>query len=154
MPRRDAVLRSLFFWHHRTSDAERSKAGIGFYVLTFGLLTARSLARRRALAALAMMASALTLACGASLMTAHWQERNEPAAVVTAMDVVVYKGPGPGYQRQFEQPLQPGVECVVHERRDRWWRIELADRNAGWIEASAAELVREEPLADRSIDLQ
>ena len=49
-----------------------------------------------------------------------------------------------GYQRQFEQPLQPGVECTVRERRGTWWNIELVDGNTGWIQAGDAELISEE----------
>ena len=57
------------------------------------------------------------------------------------MDVTVYKGPGTGYQRQFEEPLQPGVEFVLREQRGGWWNVELADGKGGWIEAAAAERV-------------
>lgn len=141
--RRDAVMRSLFFWHYRTSEAQRAVVGAGCYVLAFGFLSARSFVRRRWLTVLAAIAAAVSLAFAGSIVTGRWFERNEPAAVVTAMDVPVYKGPGPGYQKQFEQPLQPGVECVVKEQRDRWWRIELPDGNTGWVAAETIEQVSE-----------
>ena len=43
------------------------------------------------------------------------------------MDVAAYKGPGTGYQRKFEQPLQPGVEFTLRGRRGGWWNVELPD---------------------------
>jgi hypothetical protein len=55
---------------------------------------------------------------------------------------MVYKGPGREYQRQFTQPLQPGVEFTLRGWRGDWWRIELADGNSGWIERTRAELIR------------
>ncbi len=143
--RRQAVMRSLFFWHYRTSEAERAYAGVTSYVIAFGFLTAGALARRRWLAVAAAVSLAVALLAGGSVATGRWSQRNDPAAVITAMDVAVYKGPGPGYQRQFEQPLQPGVECVVQEQRDRWWRVELPDGNTGWIEAASAELIDTQP---------
>ena len=139
--RRSEFFKSVFFWHYQTALATRFQVGLVLYVAVWALLSARSVARRRWLTVCAVVAASLTGACGASVAAERWFERNAPEAVVTAMDVVVYKGPGTGYQRQFEQPLQPGVECTVRERRGTWWNIELADGNSGWIEANAAELV-------------
>jgi hypothetical protein len=143
--RQDVVLRGVFFWHYQTSSGERAYAAGGAYGLTFVLLIARAFVRRRSLLIVSAVSAAAAAVGGVSLLADRWTERNEPGAVITQMDVPVYKGPGPGYQRQFEQPLQPGVECVVLERRDRWWRVQLADGNRGWVEGAAAELVNEEP---------
>jgi hypothetical protein len=57
------------------------------------------------------------------------------------MDITVFKGPGTGYKRQFEQPLQAGVEFTLLELRAGWWNIKLADGKAGWVDASAGELI-------------
>ena len=141
--RRSDFVKSVFFWHYQTAIATRLQVGLGLYVAVWVLLSARSVAPRRWLTIWAVVAAISAGACGASVAAERWFERNAPEAVVTAMDVVVYKGPGAGYQRQFEQPLQPGVECTVRERRGTWWNIELADGNSGWIEASSAELITE-----------
>lgn len=142
--RRDAVLRSLFFWHYETSPSTRIRAALFLYVVAFFLLTVRSLISRSAVTWSAAVAGVLALSCGGSVMAEQWSQRNAGPAVVTTMDVVVYKGPGAGYQRQFEQPLQPGVECVIRERRGGWWRMELPDGKNGWIESSTVELVSPE----------
>lgn len=68
-------------------------------------------------------------------------DRHAAGGVITDMDVFVYKGPGAGYQRRFEQPLQPGVEFTLREGRRDWWNIDLADGNTGWIESASAELI-------------
>lgn len=137
--RGDELLRSLFFWHYQTSEAGRIRTGLSCYVLTFGLLIAAALARRRIFAGSALAVGMIAVLCGASVGLGRWSQRTAPPAVVTSMDVVVYRGPGTGYQRQFEQPLQPGVECVVRERRGGWWEIELPDGKSGWIDAGAVE---------------
>lgn len=139
--RRSTVLHSVFFWHFATTQAARLLAGLVAYGAFWTLLTLRVLLRRRWLTVAASVCLVLTLLLGGSVGMDAWRDRNAPAGVVTAMDVVVSKGPGPGYQRQFEQPLQPGVEFTLRERRADWWRIELPDGKSGWIEASAADLV-------------
>lgn len=139
--RSKAFLRSVFFWHYQTSMAERTWVAWVGYVAFWLLLAIRSLWPRRVLSILMTVAGALALVLAGSVAVTQGSQRNTPAGVVTALDVVVYKGPGSGYQRQFEQPLQPGVEFIVRERRGSWWRTELPDGQLGWIAASDAELV-------------
>jgi len=142
--RRSEFFKSVFFWHHQTAAATRFRVGLAMYIAVWVLLSARSLIRRRWITVAVVVSALVAGACGTSVAAERWSDRNAPEAVVTAMDVVVYKGPGTGYQRQFEQPLQPGVECTVRERRGTWWNIELVDGNAGWIQAGDAELISEE----------
>lgn len=142
--RRSEFFKSVFFWHHQTASATQFRVGLVMYVAVWVLLSARSLIRRRWITVAVVVCAIVAGACGTSVAAQRWSDRNAPEAVVTAMDVVVYKGPGTGYQRQFEQPLQPGVECTVRERRGTWWNIELVDGNAGWIQAGDAELISEE----------
>ncbi len=145
--RRSEFFKSVFFWHHQTSEATRFRVGLVMYIAVWVLLSARNLARRRWITVSTVVCAIVAGACGTSLAAQRWSDRNAPEAVVTAMDVVVYKGPGTGYQRQFEQPLQPGVECTVREQRGTWWNIELVDGNAGWIQSGDAELIIEESEA-------
>ena len=142
--RRSEFFKSVFFWHHQTAATTRFRVGLAMYIAVWVLLSARSLIRRRWITVAVVVSALVAGACGTSVAAERWSDRNAPEAVVTAMDVVVYKGPGTGYQRQFEQPLQPGVECTVRERRGTWWNIELVDGNAGWIQAGDAELISEE----------
>jgi len=139
--RGDQVLRSVFFWHYQTSEGGRASLGLIAYATAFALLLAGTLFVRRVCFNLAAVAGAIALACAASVAVGRWSDRTAPPAVITAMDVVVYKGPGASYQRQFEQPLQPGVECEVRQRRGNWWEIELPDGKTGWIESTNLETV-------------
>ena len=139
--RRSTVLRSVFSWHFATTQATRLLTALIFYAVFWVVLTLRVLFRRRWLTSTASICLVLTLLLGGSVGMDAWGNRNAPAGVIAAMDVIVSKGPGPGYKRQFEQPLQPGVEFTLRERRGDWWRIELPDGKSGWIEASTADLV-------------
>jgi len=135
------LLRSVFFWHHGISRAARIRAAIILYVGVWVLLTLRNFLRSPGLTRAAVAFGALSVILAASVAMDSWSDRHAPAGVVLAMDVEVRKGPSTGYQRQFEQPLQPGVEFTLRERRGNWWKIELADGQSGWIDAAHAELV-------------
>ncbi len=139
--RRSVFIRSLLFWHFQTSLGGRARVALVCYVAVWVLLTVRNFLPRRAITVAAIAGAVIVIAAAASAGVTHWTDRNAPSGVVTAMDVVVYKGPGTSYQRQFEQPLQPGVEFVRRQRRGDWWKIELADGKPGWIDAAQAELV-------------
>ncbi len=150
--RRSVLSRSVFFWHYETSLAGRTRAAFAAYIAFWALLILRSFAvnggprgrtqlPRRAISATAIACAVFAASVGVSVGATHWCDRHAPEGVVTAIDVVVSKGPGIGYQRQFEQPLQPGVEFTLRERRRGWFRVELADGKSGWIEASSAELI-------------
>ncbi len=139
--RRSAFSRSVFFWHYQTSVGGRTRTTLVLYVVFWGMLIVRNFVRRRSIAVSAIVCAVLAGASGISAGMSHWSDRNAPDGVVTAMDVVVYKGPGTGYQRQFEQPLQPGVEFTLRKRRGDWCSIELVDDKSGWINVTQAELV-------------
>lgn len=139
--RRSSLLRGLFFLHYETSMASRSRVALILYfavwpVLIMGHFVVRRPARVAAVIC-AAFALSLLLSVGISIRT----DRNTPAGVIIGTDVVVNKGPGASYERQFVQPLQSGVELVVREKRGGWWNIELPDGQTGWIESSHAQLV-------------
>lgn len=140
--RRSVFFRSVFFWHYQTSASARARAALMLYLLVWALLIIRSFLPRGAVTASAIACAILAGCATTSVAAAHWSDRNAPEGVVTAMDVMVYKGPGIEYQRQFEEPLQPGVEFTLRERRSDWWRVELADGKSGWIKVTQAELIR------------
>jgi len=139
--RRGTVLRNVFFWHYETTWTARIIACLIAYAAFWLLIMLRTFTKRRAITGAAVACLALTALLAGSVASDYGARRNAPAGVVTAMDVVVSKGPGSGYQRQFAQPLQPGVEFRVRERRGEWWRIELPDGKTGWIETSTGDLV-------------
>lgn len=140
--RRSAVLSGVFFWHFETSVRGRLLGALVLYITFWLVLIARNFVRTRVLTMTAIACAILCGGCAASVGVQRWSNRNAPDGVITAMDVTVYKGPGAGYQRQFEQPLQPGVEFNVREKTSGgWWKIELVDGKTGWIESSLGDLV-------------
>lgn len=139
--RRSAFLRSAFFWHYQTPVGGRTQVALLLYVAVWALLIVRNFIPRRPITVSGIVCAVLAGAAACSVGITRWSDRNAPDGVVTTMDVVVYKGPAPGYQRQFEEPLQPGVEFILRQRRGDWWRIELADGKSGWIDATQAELI-------------
>lgn len=139
--RRSALMRNVFFWHFDTSHGERCYSAVALYAAFWLLLTIRSFIPRRSIAVAALVTAVLTMAVGGSLAYDRWVTRYGPSGVVTGMDVAVYKGPGPSYQRQLVQPLQSGVEFTLRERRGEWWNITLVDGKTGWVDREATELV-------------
>jgi len=147
--RSSEFLKSVFFWHEQTTTSARTKAALALYAAFWLLITIRCWFARRWLMVTAVICGLLAAAAGASVAVDDWRDRNAPSGVLIAMDVPVYKGPGSGYQRQFEQPLQPGTEFTLRERRGQWWNIELPDGQTGWIESAAVELVVRPNEGDR-----
>lgn len=139
--RASAFLHSVFFWHYQTSTGSRIRFALVVYLGIWLLLVLRNFLRRRWVSGAALVCVLLTLSVGMSAGLTYWSERNAPQGVVLDMDVAVYKGPGSGYQRQFEQPLQPGTEFVLRQQRQGWWETELPDGKSGWIAAAQAELI-------------
>lgn len=136
-----ALLRSVFFLHYGTTTAARAKLALGAFAALWVLLTVRTFVARRWLVVTAIVCGLASASLFTSVQVDRWTDANTPPGVLLAPDVAVYKGPGEGYQRQFVQPLQAGVEFTLRERRGGWWRIELPDGQSGWIEAATAELV-------------
>lgn len=151
--RNSAVYRGLFFWHYQTSPSGRYVVALAGYVLFWILLAVRAMAPRTGLLVAAVLAAIMCLAAGGSLAVQRWQDRTAPDAVVIANDVAVYKGPGNTYQKQFEQPLQAGVEVSVREERGDWRRIELSDGLAGWVPQSTIELIPKPASAGSEVSL-
>lgn len=139
--RADALLRSAFFWHDTTSFGARVTTAMFANAALWTFAAVFALKRRRGWLYAAAVAVVVVIGAGGSAGVQAWQEQRQPPGVVLASDVAVFKGPGTGYERQFEQPLQAGVEFTRMQRRGDWWRIELPDGQTGWIPARSAELV-------------
>jgi len=139
--RRSSLLRGLFFLHYETSMAGRARVALILYLAVWLVLIVGNFVARRPTKVAAAVCAALSLSLFLSIGISIRTDRNTPAGVVIATDVVVNKGPGASYERQFVQPLQSGVEFVVREKRGGWWNVELPDGQTGWIEGSHAQLV-------------
>ena len=99
--RRSLFFRSVFFWHYQTSASARVHTALVLYLLVWALLIVRNFVPRRAVTLLTLACAILAGCAATSVAAARWSDRNAPEGVVTTMDVMVYKGPGTEYQRQF-----------------------------------------------------
>ncbi len=138
---RSVLLRSVLFLHYGTTTAARAQLALAAYLLGWTLLAVRLLVRRRWLVGWGGAMLVVALSLFVSVQADRWNDHHAPDGVIVSHDVAVYKGPGEGYQRQFVQPLQPGVEFVLRERRGGWSHIELPDGQSGWIDATKMALV-------------
>jgi Bacterial SH3 domain len=145
---RSEVLETIFFVHHQLALRHRVALAVVAYLLIWAFLLVRNRWPHRWTAVGATVCSLVAVSLAVSVTVSFLSDRNEPEGVVLGSDVTVYKGPGTSYQRLLEQPLQPGVEFTLRERRGDWWRVELADGNAGWIPLRIAELVPRDEKAN------
>jgi len=140
-PRSSVIWRSVFFWHYATSLSSRYRFAAASYIATWSLIGLRVVLMRRGLVAAAGISAALALGAGGSALVQSAREWSSPPGVIISADVPAHTGPGTGYERQFAQSLQPGVEFVRMEQRGEWWRIGLSDGRGAWIPAASAELI-------------
>lgn len=62
-------------------------------------------------------------------------------AVVIATGAVARDGPAELYDPAFKEPLTPGLEVQIEERRPGWLRIRLADGRAAWVPEASVEVL-------------
>jgi len=90
------------------------------------------------------MLGSVTLGLGLVLVAAWLMLRQSYAPVAGTIIVdTLYakKGPSYAYANAFNQPLHDGLECIVLEKRDEWFRIQLTDSRECWIPRNAAQLL-------------
>lgn len=136
-----AFLRTMFFWHYRTSLRGRFRVGLAAYLLLWGLLIARVFRPRfhwrYAIVPALIVCASLTASVAVSLA----DRTSRQAGVIVADNVVVRKGNGEGFEPQFRQELHEGVEFDLLEKRADWLFIALPDGKTGWIRSREAEMI-------------
>jgi len=133
-------MQSVFFWHYYWSLRARGTVAMIGYGLFWLLLMARTQWPRINVRFPVLACLALWVLLGASVAMDLRSQSRPTEGVLVRNDVVVRKGNGEGYDPQFEQPLHEGVEFKLIEQRGGWLRIELADRNQGWVRSRDVEL--------------
>ena len=136
-----AFVRTFFAWHYGVPIRYRYAIGLSVYILFWVLLFARMYFKsiRWGLAITPCLVVWLTLGC--SVWYGELAQAKDLAGVITADEVIVRKGNGEGFEPQFEQTLNQGVEFSVVEQRKGWIHIRLPDNKTGWIRSRTAELV-------------
>ena len=140
---------ALLFWRDLIERRTLLWIAAGLWGLGWVLLAGLPIAGRRAAKPLAVGSAsllALSILAGGSLAGAWWYESAGRDAVVVGSAAPAFRGPSAGvYDRAFQQPLPPGTEVRVIERRDGpgggWWQVELRDGRRAWVRADAIETV-------------
>lgn len=107
------------------------------YLAAFTLAGARLLHRRRIPAWAPAGVLTIAILCAAPLIARDLSA--EPEGVVIAPGQFARNGPADLYEPAFKEPLAPGLEVRIEERRQGWARIRLHDGRAAWIEERALE---------------
>ncbi|HTM19259.1 MAG TPA: BatD family protein, partial [Kofleriaceae bacterium] len=132
-PGRGAV-DTLFFWHERTTRAQRHLAAAVAFAFAVILWLPWRVRRRRLLRRLSILPAAVWLTLIISLLV---ERDTSHDAVVVTDQVVLRSADGSGAPAALPNPIPAGAEVTVREQRDAWTRVALADGTTGWLPASA-----------------
>ena len=135
---RSAILSPLLFWHDDLRLSTQTTLAVLAFLLAWAGVFARLFWRRAGVAWLIAGAALFCLLLTASALLVH--HRNAPGrhGVVVAHEVPVRKGNGDSYALQLAQPLHPGTEFTVLERRGDWLHVQLDNGTQGWIRRGLA----------------
>lgn len=137
----DRLWHRLLFWHYGKSLGQRYWAAALLSVFGWLLLIVRLRRPARPLLILGMTAVLLGLAAGTSVVWQANEEASHPPAVIVLDKYILRLGRGEGYDPALRQPLGPGVELRILQRRGDWIEVRLPNDQTGWLLAAAIERV-------------
>lgn len=129
----------LLFWYYRTSLQQRTWALFGCAAVGWALLLAWLVWRRRPVAVAGLVCVALATATGVSVRWQLFDEARHPHAVVVHGRPHLRLGRGEGADLALKQPLNPGVEVRILQRRGAWVEVQLRNEQTGWVPRTALE---------------
>jgi tetratricopeptide (TPR) repeat protein len=129
------LARQLLFWHYATSAAQRFWALAVFSVVGWLLMIVWLVWRRRPLAVLGLVCVVFALAAGGSLLWQIYDQTRYPHAVIVGAETLLRLGRGENTDLALKQPLGPGVEFRIIDRRGDWVEVRLANGQTGWLPA-------------------
>jgi hypothetical protein len=124
----------LFF--HQWPRSRRIAIGAAAFAIAV-LLVVPWARRRRALRALALLPLAAWLALTLSVLL---EDRRGDDAIVMS-DVVLRAADSAGAPAVLSQPLPPGVEVTIADRRDTWAKVKLASGASGWVPTAELQTI-------------
>lgn len=138
-PQQQELIPTLLGWHDSFSFQSRLCAAIVtaclFWILAAVLLWRRSAVIITATTVTALVAIACSLSVGASYLT----PRRNRDAVVVAKEIILRKASLPDAPAAMDAPIHAGTEVQILRQRDQWMQIQLPNRIAGWLPATALE---------------
>lgn len=134
-PKAGGAVDTLFFWHQGMSVQARQVAGaVAFALAVLLLVPGRRGLRRVALLPL--------LVWGAMLVSVVIERDAAQDGVIVAGGGVLRTADSMGAPPALGRPMPAGAEVLVKEARGDWVRVELADGQGGWLQASSVERVK------------
>lgn len=147
-PGEEAVA-AIFFWRHLVSPRIRFAAFAALFAAAWLWAVARRIGSvermrsRRLPRWPALICGVASLLIFATLAIDECHAATHVEGVIIE-SIVGRKGPSKtGYEPSFSEPLAPGVEFTVLERRPAWLLIELRDGRHTWTPANSIELIEE-----------
>ena len=139
-PHTGGAAEALFFFHEWTRP-RRLLVGAAAFALAVLLCAPWSPRRRRLWTGLAVAPAVVWIAMTASVLV----EEDRSADAVIVESAVLRAADSPGAPPALTQPLPPGAEVAVLERRGGWSRVALAGGTTGWLADGALEPVTAAP---------
>ena len=138
---RTRVLKTLFFWHYDLSTRARTFVFTIVFVTGWVLAALRLFFRRGALQWGLLSAFVVASCFFASLLIQELSWLRTHSGVVLNKEVVARKGDSETYEPSFQEPLHPGTEFTLIEKRNDWYHVELVDGRQCWVPVTGVELV-------------
>jgi len=134
------LTKTLLVWHRSLPLPTRMTIALLVYGLFWLVLLIRLVSRSAVLGYIGVICLVGWLSLGLSVSVDYYSQGRTSEGVLVSKEVVVRKGNGAAYERQFEEPLHEGLEFRVVEQRRGWIEIELPDGNRGWVRECDVEL--------------
>ena len=141
-PQKTKVFQTLFFWHYDLSTPVKILVFGILFVLVWIVAGIRRLLNRPVFGWPFLLAVALTVMMGASLIAEAVILRQVTPGVILDPSVVARKGNSENYAPSFTEPLHAGTEFELVEQRGQWYDIRLPDGRTCWVPASSAGMIR------------
>lgn len=135
------IQRVFLFWHYDLSVGVRTTVFVLAFILVWVLAAVRLYKPQTMPRAVILCIAVVSILFGGSLAYEGYSNAHTKAGVITANEVVARKGDGETYEPSFKDPLHPGVEFELIEKRGEWCQVRLPDNRTCWIPSSTAELV-------------
>jgi len=132
-PEPSALSRTLLFWHHGLSLAEKLWGAVLLNILFWGLLLLTRFRGRRELGNWLLLASGAPLVALVGSISMGVLAP-QAVAVVLPQEITVYSGTSTESTVRFV--LHEGTEAQVLDRVQGWVSLNLADGKRGWVQQS------------------
>ncbi len=141
-PQETRVFQTLFFWHYDLSTPVKLMVFSILFAIIWIMAGIRRLLNRPVLGWAFLLAVALAVMMGGSLIAEAVNLRQVTPGVILDPSVVARKGNSENYAPSFTEPLHAGTEFDLMEQRGRWYDIRLLDGRTCWVPANSTGLVR------------